>query len=138
VNSFDRELAESRALEGHFRPIGRREIPTSPLADVLAAHLPPARSIDFLNVDAEGLDLEVLRSNDWSRFRPKVVLAEDSESFRADDLGRSEVVVYMRDWGYRPCAKCLHTLILADESRLANRPDRFFLEDGEDRGGLSK
>ncbi len=32
--------------------------------------------IDLLSVDTEGTDLEVLQSNDWSRFRPHVVIVE--------------------------------------------------------------
>ncbi|MCW5198181.1 FkbM family methyltransferase [Desulfobulbus sp. F3] len=33
--------------------------------------------IDFLSVDAEGVDLKVLKSNDWNKYRPYIVLAED-------------------------------------------------------------
>lgn len=36
--------------------------------------------IDFLNIDVEGLDLNVLISNDWTKFRPKVICVEDLES----------------------------------------------------------
>jgi FkbM family methyltransferase len=54
------------------------DVPCRPLADVLgqyAADVP----IAFLSVDCEGHDLAVLKSNDWSRFRPRVVIAEDHE-----------------------------------------------------------
>jgi FkbM family methyltransferase len=129
ANGFSRELSEARAAEGHFRLIGRTEVPARPLAEILSEHLPPGRSIDFLSVDAEGLDLEVLRSNDWSRYRPKVVVAEDSDALLLDDLGRSRIVEFLSGRGYRPCAKSLHALFLADESRLVKRPDRFFEED---------
>lgn len=33
-------------------------------------------TIDFLKVDVEGAELAVLKSNDWRRFRPKVVVLE--------------------------------------------------------------
>lgn len=33
-------------------------------------------AIDFLKVDVEGAEADVLRSNDWQRFRPKVVVVE--------------------------------------------------------------
>lgn len=36
----------------------------------------PARKIDFLSVDTEGFDLEVLQSNDWKKFQPKVICIE--------------------------------------------------------------
>lgn len=51
-------------------------VPALPLAALLEQHLPPGRAIDLLNVDVEGSELEVLRSNDWQRFRPECVLVE--------------------------------------------------------------
>lgn len=49
------------------RPIRR-------LASILAEHAPPG--IDWLKVDVEGAEADVLGGNDWSRFRPRVVLVE--------------------------------------------------------------
>ena len=49
----------------------------------------PAR-FELLNVDVEGLDLEVLRSLDFARFRPKMIVVEilgyDLENFKADAI----------------------------------------------------
>jgi hypothetical protein len=36
-------------------------------------------SIDFLSVDTEGFDMEVLKSNDWNKFRPKAIVLETLE-----------------------------------------------------------
>ena len=46
------------------------------LATVLEERLPRGQTVDLLDVDCEGRDLDVLQSNDWTRFRPTVVLAE--------------------------------------------------------------
>ncbi len=35
--------------------------------------------IDFLSIDTEGLDYEVLQSNDWKRFRPTLVCVETAD-----------------------------------------------------------
>ena len=35
--------------------------------------------IDFISVDTEGLDLEVLESNNWRKFRPKAVCVETGD-----------------------------------------------------------
>jgi FkbM family methyltransferase len=70
-NSFD----ESSATEHKEKLIKIVEISTSTLKMVLDEHL-RNREIDFLSVDVEGLDFEVLCSNDWSRYRPKVILVE--------------------------------------------------------------
>ena len=34
------------------------------------------RDIDFLKIDVEGAEADVLRSNDWDRFRPKAIVVE--------------------------------------------------------------
>lgn len=49
-------------------------LPVIPLAELCAAHAPA--SIDFLKIDVEGAEADVLRGADFSRFRPKVVLVE--------------------------------------------------------------
>ncbi len=48
--------------------------PVRRLASLLAEHA-PAR-IDWLKVDVEGAEADVLAGNDWARFRPRVVLVE--------------------------------------------------------------
>jgi FkbM family methyltransferase len=51
-------------------------VETMRLDSLLNTYLPPQTTIDFMSVDAEGLDLEVLQSNDWTRYRPELVVAE--------------------------------------------------------------
>ena len=46
------------------------------MSDILEKYLERHHRIDFLSIDVEGLDLQVLKSNDWLKFRPKVVLVE--------------------------------------------------------------
>lgn len=53
------------------------EVETLPLAAILDRYLPKDSMFGFLNVDCEGSDLEVLKSNDWSRYRPWVIAVED-------------------------------------------------------------
>lgn len=74
VNSFDKDLAAVQS-----RAFGTPEIQlvrTEPLAAVIAEHLESGRKLRYLNVDCEGLDDAVLRSNDWERFRPDVISVE--------------------------------------------------------------
>lgn len=49
-------------------------LPVVPLADLCAAHAPGR--IDFLKIDVEGAEAEVIAGNDWTRFRPRVLLIE--------------------------------------------------------------
>jgi hypothetical protein len=40
----------------------------------LDKYVPPGQEIDFLSVDVEGLDYDVLLSNNWQKYRPKVIV----------------------------------------------------------------
>ena len=79
---------------------------TVTLTDLLAAHLPPGSGVDFLNVDCEGEDLEVLRGLDWSRWSPQVIAIE-----AYTDEARAAVTDFLVGPGYTPVAQNLLTLI---------------------------
>ncbi len=49
-------------------------VPVRPLKEVLAEN--DITHIDFMKVDVEGLEYEVLASNDWKKFRPEVLCIE--------------------------------------------------------------
>ena len=95
----------SREFLAHIGMLGAvtREIPVQvlPLADVLERHLPEGQVIDFMSVDVEGHDLEALQSNDWTRFRPRVLVVEDVHA--AEDA--SPIVRFVRSHGYDLCAR---------------------------------
>jgi len=66
------ELVERyRAAGEEYTPI---EVPVWTLAQVVAEHV--AGPVDFLKVDVEGFEREVLAGADWSSFRPRVVVME--------------------------------------------------------------
>lgn len=91
--------------EGRYHVVGKKEVPTAPLDKILMEHLPANQAIDFLSIDAEGLDLEVLSSNDWVQFRPSVVLFEDFNR----DPGKSQSQEFLLKQGYRFFAKTMNT-----------------------------
>jgi FkbM family methyltransferase len=95
-------------------------IPTLPLSDVLERHLPKGQSIDFLTVDVEGHDLEVLQSNDWQRFRPRIIVVEDEEL----DVRHSQIVNTMKAHGYEVCAQNVIILDKINEYFLIDRTSR--------------
>ncbi|MHB1204456.1 MAG: FkbM family methyltransferase [Rhodospirillaceae bacterium] len=51
-------------------------VPSLPLGELLRRHVPPATPIDFMSVDLEGGEMDAFTSNDWSQFRPRVIVLE--------------------------------------------------------------
>ncbi len=113
LNTFDAETAKKHSA-GQWRVAREVEVPLLPLRDILARHLPEGRKIDLLTVDAEGRDLQVLRSNDWERFRPRVVLAE-SLGQTLDTLADDPCAQFLRQQGYGVFAKTVNTVMYLDQ-----------------------
>jgi FkbM family methyltransferase len=74
----------SPTLAGIWRENGltfvKRRVPVMTLARVCDEFVD--RPIDFLKIDVEGHEREVIEGGDWSRWRPRVVLVEATEPER--------------------------------------------------------
>lgn len=108
LNTFD-PVAVERATEAGHRVVDERELRTTTLAELLREHLPGAK-IDFLSVDVEGFDADVLQSNDWDAFAPEVVLAETLGQTVAE-VQASSIAEILGGRGYELVAKTAHTAI---------------------------
>ncbi len=71
--------ARYRADGAEFAPV---EVAISTLAQVVADHV--SGPVDFLKVDVEGFEREVLAGADWSSFRPRVVVVEATVPMSAE------------------------------------------------------
>jgi FkbM family methyltransferase len=110
--------------------IREHQITTTKLSYLLEQHLPSAKPIDFMNVDVEGFNLQVLRSNDWGKFRPAVILAEDDETIALNRTRDSRITAYMLERGYKFCCKTLLTTFFVDQNQVEStlRGPRVMLE----------
>jgi FkbM family methyltransferase len=110
VNSFDKKAVELQVSQGGKKLNEWREVPIRTLKDILDTHIPPGRTVDLLNVDAEGWDLVVLKSNDWDRYKPAFILVEDHKMDLAQAAG-NETFALLTGLGYRLIAQTLATSI---------------------------
>lgn len=72
--------------------------------------LPEGQPIDFLSIDVEGLDMKVLRSNDWQIYQPRVVLVEILDS-TLEEIFKNEAYAFLQSQGYLLYAKAVNTII---------------------------
>ena len=113
LNSFSEEVAVRLRDHPFYKLLRTEVIQTKPLARILEDHLPGDTSIDFLTVDAEGMDLIVLQSNNWQKFRPKIVVCEVAALKVRDHLG-SELHHFMEQHSYELVAKSFNTAFYED------------------------
>jgi FkbM family methyltransferase len=57
------------------------EVQTLTLKEVFEKNLDKEQPIHFLKIDVEGLEYDVLRSNDWNRYRPELICIEADHVF---------------------------------------------------------
>lgn len=76
LNTCKSDRAEEISRIPTYKLIDIITLQTRSLKGILDRFLPPSQQIDFMSVDVEGLDLQVLQSNDWEKYRPKILLIE--------------------------------------------------------------
>ncbi|MBE9112105.1 FkbM family methyltransferase [Nodosilinea sp. LEGE 07298] len=108
LNSFN--ASNFRRGDSKYIETKRVELRPRTLKSILDEYLPDRQVIDFLSVDVEGEDLNVLKSNDWGKFRPRLIAVEERD-FDIQDPGKSEIFTFLRAQGYILKAKTLNTLL---------------------------
>jgi FkbM family methyltransferase len=113
VNTLSPDYARVQRERWGRRLTSEIAVRTHTLAEILDAHKPDDRPIQFLSVDAEGLDLEVLESNDWDKYIPNVILCEDLALRNLECLSSSGTWTFLHARGYTLLCKYVHTLVFA-------------------------
>ena len=114
LNGFSKDLSDERNQAGStYRIESVIKIDVLPLQQVLDNYLPAGQSIDFMSIDVEGLDFQVLKSNDWKKYRPTYVLAEILGS-SLHEIDQSDIGQFMRETGYALYAKCRNTVFFKE------------------------
>ncbi|MDB5643073.1 MAG: FkbM family methyltransferase [Hyphomicrobiales bacterium] len=72
LHGFSTMKADVAGLSG--AGFATRRLPIATLAQLAREHALPR--VDFLKIDVEGAEIDVLRGIDWSRLRPRVILLE--------------------------------------------------------------
>ena len=91
------ETDDSSMLDDSYGnpPLETFEAETKPLRVILEDSPFRGRHIDFLNIDCEGSDLEILESLDFPTYQPRVVAVE-----ALDPTARAKIREFMNSQGY--------------------------------------
>jgi FkbM family methyltransferase len=111
LNTASQEVLQMRRTESpQYRVTRGITVTPRPLAAILADNLPVGTDIDLMNIDVEGLDLEVLSSNDWERFSPEVIVVEILSTDLAT-IQETELYKFLAAQGYRMTSKLFNSAI---------------------------
>ncbi len=114
LNGFSKELSEERHGKGNYFIVSTIDMKTTTLEEIFDYWLPKGQEIDFLSIDVEGLDFEVLKSNSFEKYRPKVILIEILES-SLSNLENNEISKFLKRVNYSIYAKTVNTVFFIND-----------------------
>lgn len=111
LNGFSKEISTERNnSKNEYFIKGVIKLKSARLEEILEKYLPQNQKIDFFSIDVEGYDLEVLKSNNWSKFRPNYIVIEILEN-DTTKLLQNETHIYLQQNGYVFYAKSSNSCI---------------------------
>ena len=108
-NTVSADFADTIASGQNVKVQKTIRVPCETLCNVFGRHC-ANQDIDFLNIDVENLDLKVLLSNDWTKWRPAVVAIEDFQ-FDFTTPTRSDIFNLMLSHSYEMVSRQIYTSI---------------------------
>lgn len=102
-NTFDKSEFEGKRI-----PDRVVNIPVYRLEEILEKH--SVDKIQFMDIDVEGMELSVLKSNNWNKWKPEFILVEQ-KGMNIEELEKSEVYSFLKGHGYICEWKSLRTVI---------------------------
>lgn len=110
LNGFSKELSEQRNNSRDYNIIFTKDLQTQTLQNILDVYLPKGQIIDFLSIDVEGLDLDVIKSLDFDKVRPRYILVEVL-ALSFNDIINNEITNYLTSRSYNIISKTVNTFI---------------------------
>lgn len=116
LNTFDSGLAAERDGTRGYHIIEKKYIKSLQLDELFDEYLPPNTQIDFLTIDAEGMDMEILMTNNWMLYRPGYIVIESLGTSLVEDL-HSPAVSYLTEQNYVLLAKTANSLFFKENTK---------------------
>lgn len=94
INTFSKNYISENNLGDSV--VNKWRIPVKKLSTLIEQSNLKSLQIDFLSIDVEGLELDVLKGNEWNKYRPKYILLESHKTLSEDiDSEISKFLDYM-------------------------------------------
>jgi FkbM family methyltransferase len=115
LNTFSKEEAFRIDAEGIYRIVDESDVELIPVNYLFENHLP--KIPDFVSIDVEGLDFQILQSLDMNKYRPPIFCVETLE-FRMSREGKkiTKIIDLMQQNDYFVFADTYINTIFVDRS----------------------
>lgn len=115
VNCFDEKVAIERMQQG-WKLLEKKTIKTCTLNALLDKYLPVDKKIDFIDIDVEGFEEQILKAFDFEKYAPSYFLIEALDFFNKDIIEYKNTEIYniLSSKGYYILAKTIRTIIWAN------------------------
>jgi len=112
LNTFEPKEVKKKT-NTNYKLINSLNLKVDRLENILEKYLKVDQEIDFLNIDVEGKDKEVLLSNNWEKYRPNFILVETLNQ-RNLDFKDCKINKFLKNQGYSIINKAFDTCIFTN------------------------
>ncbi len=110
-NTFSKKTADEVVKNKQSKLVDVTSLVPQTLAKVLDAHLPEGTDVDYLNIDAEGCDLDILKSNNWIKYLPEVISVEVGSDFDLTKHAKDSTAKFLEQKGFQLYSRLFNTAI---------------------------
>lgn len=110
LNGFSSKLSEQRDKNTKYKIKRVVKMKPKKLSNILDTYLPQDIKIDFMSVDVEGFEYQVLSSNNWKKYRPLYLLIEILDN-SINDSTTEKIYKLLKKEKYSGIAKAGRTVI---------------------------
>jgi len=113
LNTFNKKVALKKEKTTDYDIISVKKVKIDKIKNVLAKC--NTKKIDFMSIDVEGHEYEVLLSNDWNQYRPKVIVIEILNQNNLNELKKNKAHIFLNENNYQIFAKTINTVFYLDQ-----------------------
>ena len=99
VNTIDKNFSQIISKRFKIKPFSERKIYTNTLNEIIKKNEIQITKIDFLNIDVEGHDYEVLKGINFLNIKPKIICIEIDNHEK--NLSKESIQNYLKKFNYK-------------------------------------